>query len=144
MTNLLQPLLITAAVAFSVWGAGEYVGGLHDKIDALNTTIGNREAALRTSEASVTSLKQKVAEQNSSIDRMAEEYRVATEKAKRDLADARQRAAKAQARVAALEEITTPLVNLDGMTSEEVVIEIGACRRAVAINNAYTSQGDEL
>ena len=128
---ILALMAVTSAVTF------HYTSQSYDKeIGELTEKIANKEAAITIANASIDSLIVAIEDQNKAYEDFAAKRQGERAEAAKKVATLEAAAAKLRGKIADLEKIKRPVVDVAAMSTQQVAEEIGECRRAVEINKA--------
>jgi hypothetical protein len=147
MTNTIKAgLVIIALASILPWAASAHRQHIRKEFETdianLNANIGKKDLALNIMGRTVESLKKTNKEHNAAVEAMEKSYNESRIIAEREMLAVRRKAKDGEAQYAKLESIAAPFVNIATMTPSAISEEISTCRRAVEINNAFTTQGE--
>ena len=108
-----------------------------EQVAALDKAVKDRDASIENLNGDVKTLRGTIADNNRRILEGQKAYDEAVATAERDLAALRKEYQARGKRIAELEKIKAPVVDVKSMSTEEIAVELGDCRRAILINNSY-------
>ena len=124
---------IVGALASFVWSTSHY----SETIGKLRKTVDTQTTTIRGLNSDVKALREAIVDNNKRIADERKAFEEAQKKTEASLAELEKNNKARWARIKELEKLVIPLVDISGMTQEQIVVEITDCRQAVEINNGF-------